>query len=173
VARGLATYVQNLDRAFEQSGTSQVPVLLETTAGQGTNLGSCFEELAAILEGSAHVHRLGVCLDTCHVFAAGYDLTTPAGYEATLERFNQLLGLERIGCIHMNDSVFPCGSKRDRHTHVGQGYIGVEGFSRIMRDARFLKVPMILETPKDQDGAMDRANLALLKQWAQGESISR
>lgn len=173
VARGLATYVQNLDRAFEQSGTSQVPVLLETTAGQGTNLGSRFEELAAILEGSAYTNRLGVCFDTCHVFAAGYDLTTPAGHEATFEKLDKLIGLDRIGCFHMNDSAFPCGSKRDRHAHVGQGYIGVEGFSRIMRDARFLKVPMILETPKDQDGAMDRANLALLKQWAQGESISR
>ncbi|GAU09703.1 deoxyribonuclease IV [Desulfoplanes formicivorans] len=168
VRKGLANYVRNLDRAFEQSQTRQVTVLVETTAGQGTNLGSRFEELTAILEGSAYTNRLGVCFDTCHVFAAGYDLTTPAGHEATFEKLDKLIGLDRIGCFHMNDSAFPCGSKRDRHAHVGQGHIGLQGFSLLMRDARFLKVPMILETPKDKAGGMDRVNLALLKEWAEG-----
>ncbi len=163
VRKGVATYVKNLDRALDESGTSRVRVLLETTAGQGTNLGSDFEELSAILDGSHHTDRLGICFDTCHVFAAGYDLASPEGYAATFDRLDELIGVERIGCFHMNDSKFPCGAKRDRHEHLGQGFIGEQGFSRIMRDERFLRVPMILETPKDEDLAMDRANLAFLR----------
>jgi deoxyribonuclease-4 len=169
VRNGLATYVKNLDQALERSETGRVNVLLETTAGQGTNLGSRFEELACILEESNHTDRLGICFDTCHVFAAGYDLATPEGYTATCDRLDALVGLDRIGCFHLNDSLFPCGAKRDRHEHIGRGYIGEKGFGLLMLDARFVKIPMILETPKDKDLAMDRVNLGLLKRLSLGD----
>jgi deoxyribonuclease-4 len=173
VRNGLTAYVEHLDLALERSGTERVRVLLETTAGQGTNLGSRFEELAFILEESRHTDRLGICFDTCHVFAGGYDLSTPKGYQATFDRLEALIGLERIGCFHLNDSMFPCGANRDRHEHIGKGYIGETGFGLLMRDERFARVPMILETPKDKDLEMDRVNLALLKRLSLGEEEPR
>ncbi|WP_462323828.1 deoxyribonuclease IV [Desulfoplanes sp.] len=168
VDAGLARYVRNLDRSIDQSGVDDVTILLETTAGQGTNLGACFEELAYILEHSGHSSGLGVCVDTCHVFAAGYDLSTPKGYRTTFDRFERLIGLDRLGCFHANDSKLPCGSRRDRHEHIGRGEIGLSGFSLLMRDERFVSIPMILETPKDKDLVMDRENLAVLKRLAEG-----
>lgn len=139
-------------------------VLLETTAGQGHTLGSTFEQLATILEGVDGSPRVGVCLDTCHVFAAGYDLRTPEAYAATMERFDELIGLERIALIHANDSKRELGSRVDRHAHIGQGHLGEAAFRHLLTDPRLLDVPVVLETPKADE--MDRVNLAALRRLA-------
>ncbi len=163
VEAGLATLVENLDRALERFGSEAVRVLLETTAGQGTTLGSRFEEIAFILSNSRFGHRLGVCFDTCHVFAAGYDLRTPEAYEATMAEFGRLIGLDRLHWFHLNDSKGRLGSHLDRHQHIGQGEIGLAGFALLVNDPRFSKHPMVLETPKGLDLEEDRRNLATLR----------
>jgi deoxyribonuclease-4 len=163
---GIKTYVETLDQAIRESEFSDVTVLLETTAGQGTNLGSSFEELAAIIEKSSYPERLGICFDTCHVFAAGYDFRTEETYRKLFEHIDSLIGLERIKFFHLNDSLNPLGSRKDRHTHIGSGEIGENAFRLIMRDERFSGVPKILETPKGKSGdglEDDLRNLALLK----------
>lgn len=165
---------QGLERiatAFRQI-LKQVPdgvqILLETTAGMGSHLGWRFEHLARIIE-LVPQHDFGVCFDTCHVFAAGYDLSTPEGYNATMEEFERLIGCERIQLFHMNDSKKPRGSRVDRHEHIGQGEIGTEGFACLMQDARFVQTPKILETPQGDEHEHDLRNLALLRQLASGE----
>lgn len=163
VPQGCANYVANLDRALEQSGVEDVTVLLETTAGQGTNLGSRFEELAYVFERSLYAYRLGICFDTCHAFAAGYDFRTARGFQNTFERLDQLIGLDRIQCFHLNDSKFVSGARKDRHEHIGEGRIGIRGFQRILQHTAFKHIPMILETPKGKDLEEDRMNLAELK----------
>jgi deoxyribonuclease-4 len=125
-----------------------VKILLEHTAGQGTNLGYRFEQLAAILDHMAWSPRVGVCLDTCHLLAAGYDLCTDEGYDATFRGFDQIVGLDRLRVFHLNDSKKPCGSRIDRHEHIGKGCLGLEPFRRLLNDARFADLPMLLETPK-------------------------
>jgi len=166
VAQGRANYTAHLDRALEQSGVEDVTVLLETTAGQGTNLGSRFEDLAYVFERSRYACRLGICFDTCHAFAAGYDFRTARGFQNTFERLDQLIGLDRIGCFHLNDSKCACGSRKDRHEHIGEGRIGTRGFQRILQNPAFKHIPMILETPKGKELEEDRMNLALLKKLA-------
>jgi deoxyribonuclease-4 len=166
VEAGIARYAANLDRAIERSRTRQGMVLLETTAGQGTNLGSTFEELAAIIEASAHPDRLGVCYDTCHTFAAGYDIRTPEAYAATFAAFDRIIGLPRLKFFHLNDTKNELGSHKDRHEHIGEGGIGVEGFRNLMRDPRFKDVPKTLETPKKEDLQDDVRNLTLLRELA-------
>jgi deoxyribonuclease-4 len=166
VEAGIARYAANLDRAIERSGTKKGMVLLETTAGQGTNLGSTFEELAAVIEASAHPDRLGVCYDTCHTFAAGYDIRTPETYAATFEAFDQIIGLDRLKFFHLNDTKNEFGSRKDRHEHIGRGGIGVEGFRNLMRDPRFTDIPKTLETPKTEDLQDDVRNLTLLRELA-------
>ena len=131
----------------------RVKVLLETTAGAGDALGGRFEDLADILARLDRPGRFGVCLDTCHVFAAGYDLRTPAAYERTMEQFDRIVGLPRLLAIHLNDSLKPLGSHRDRHAHIGRGRIGRRGFANLVNDSRLSRVPMILETPKGLDDA--------------------
>ncbi|WFS62703.1 deoxyribonuclease IV [Pseudodesulfovibrio thermohalotolerans] len=163
---GVRRYAANLDRAIELSGTKKGLVLLETTAGQGTNLGSTFEELAAVIEASAHPDRIGVCYDTCHTFAAGYDIRTPETYAATFDAFDRVIGLDRLKFFHLNDSKNGLGSRKDRHEHIGQGEIGVEGFRNLMRDPRFADVPKTLETPKAEDLQDDVRNLTLLRELA-------
>ena len=164
VEKGLARVAGNIDLALEQAGAGgTVMVLLETTAGQGSALGSSFEELAAIIGRSANPERLGVCLDTCHIFAAGYDIRTPAVYEETIARFDGAIGLERLRFFHLNDSKKELGSRVDRHEHIGQGMIGLEGFRLLLNDPRFAVHPMTLETPKGKDLAEDRENLAKLR----------
>lgn len=123
-------------------------VLLEHTAGQGTNLGHRFEHLAAILDRVGGSPRVGVCLDTCHLLAAGYDLCSEEGYEDTFRQFARIVGLDRIRVFHLNDSKKPCGSRVDRHEHIGKGWLGLEPFRRLLNDARFGGLPMLLETPK-------------------------
>jgi deoxyribonuclease-4 len=161
---GLEHLTTNLDRAFDQVKEAQtVMVLLETTAGQGTGLGASFEELAYVLEHSRYQERLGVCLDTCHVFAAGYDISSIAGYEKTLADFDKIIGLERLKFFHLNDSKKDLGSRVDRHEHIGKGKIGLAGFRLLLNDPRFANHPMVLETPKEKDLKEDIENLKLLK----------
>ena len=123
-------------------------ILLEHTAGQGTNLGHRFEHLAAIIDQLDGSPRVGVCLDTCHLLAAGYDICSEEGYVQTFREFERLVGLDRLKAFHLNDSKKPCGSRVDRHEHIGKGCLGLEPFRRIVTDPRFAGLPMLLETPK-------------------------
>lgn len=163
VEEGLEHFVDNLDRAMALSECSNVTVLLETTAGQGTNLGSRFEELAAILRASDFRHCLGICYDTCHTFAAGYDLRTREAYARTFSHFDETVGLENLKFFHLNDSRKGLGSHVDRHEHIGRGEIGLEAFRLLLNDPRFSDHPMVLETPKGKDLREDRENLAVLR----------
>jgi len=162
VEAGLARFIKNLDQALERAD-NQVTVLLETTAGQGTGLGSRFEELGAIMEGSKYPDKLGVCVDTCHIFAAGYDICSPEGYQATMDEFDTRVGIERIRFFHLNDSKKGLESRVDRHEHIGQGEIGLEAFRNLLNDPRFANHPMTLETPKGKDLQEDRDNLETLR----------
>ncbi len=142
-------------------------LLLETTAGAGKSMGGCFEQLGALLERLTPAGRFGVCLDTAHVFAAGYDLRTAKAYADTMAQFDAAIGIGRLRAIHLNDSMFPLGSKRDRHTHIGRGEIGLEGFACLVNDPRLSDIPMILETPKEEDGDdtdWDHVNAQTLRQ---------
>jgi deoxyribonuclease-4 len=164
IENGLQQMTANIDRAFVQAGDAKsVMVLLETTAGQGTGLGANFEELAHVINKSAFNERIGVCFDTCHAFAAGYDISSEAGYEKTFADFNKMVGLERLMFFHLNDSKKGLGSRVDRHEHIGKGKIGLEGFRLLMNDPRFAEHPMVLETPKEKDLKEDIANLKLLR----------
>ena len=166
VEKGLARYTARLDEAIERSGTSDVLVLLETTAGQGTNLGATFEELAAIIQGSKHPGRLGVCYDTCHTFAAGYDIRTPEAFRKTFGHFDETVGLDRLRMLHLNDAKEGLGSRKDRHEHIGEGAIGREGFRLLLSDDRLRGLPMVLETHKEKDLEEDRRNLEILLKLA-------
>lgn len=159
---GLKKIAEAFNKMFEADSDGKVIVCLETTAGQGTNLGYTFEQLAQIIDLVENKNRLGICLDTCHVFAAGYPIATEKDYKATLKSFDQILGLDRLKVIHVNDSKKDFGSKVDRHEHIGQGSIGKEPFGFFLNDRRLAKVPMILETPK-ASAAEDIANLKLLR----------
>jgi deoxyribonuclease IV len=125
-------------------------VLLEHTAGQGTALGATFEQIAYIIGRMKRHRRVGVCLDTCHLLASGYDIASPAGYEGTFRSFERLIGLDRLKLFHLNDSKRPLASRVDRHEHIGQGYVGLESFRRLVNDRRFSGLPMLLETPKTE-----------------------
>ncbi|MBI2922439.1 MAG: deoxyribonuclease IV [Planctomycetes bacterium] len=161
---GLATLSASLDRLHEECAGFRLRVLIEITAGAGTLLGSRFEELASVLARVRHADRLGVCLDTCHLFAAGYDISTRSGWQAVMQECDDRIGLDRVLAWHANDSKAPLGSHRDRHEHIGRGEIGLEAFRCLMRDPAFRDVPKILETPKEND--MDRVNLATLRKLA-------
>lgn len=160
---GLRREADALNRLFEAGVGGDTVVLLETTAGQGTTLGNRFEHLAQLFELVPHPKRLGVCVDTCHLFAAGYDLRTPETYAATVAEFDRLIGVSQIRCFHLNDSQKDLGSRVDRHSHIGQGFIGLEGFRLLVNDPRFHQLPMIIETPKGDDMAEDIENLTLLR----------
>ena len=165
VEAGLAAVARNLDQALEQAGVpaTGLKVLLETTAGMGTALGSRFAELGWLLGRSRYAHNLGVCIDTCHIFAAGYDLRDPAAYERTMDELEREVGLARVHFVHLNDSKKGLASRVDRHDHIGRGEIGDEGFRLLLNDPRFARHPMTLETPKGDDLAEDRENLARLR----------
>ncbi len=163
IEQGLKQLTENLDRAFEKATeATAVIVLLETTAGQGTGLGSSFEELAYIISHSKYSERLGVCFDTCHTFAAGYDISTKKGYSKTFSDFESIIGLDRLKFFHLNDSKKELGSRVDRHEHIGKGKIGLAGFRLLLNDPRFAAHPMVLETPKEKDLKEDVENLKLL-----------
>lgn len=162
---GLAACAENLDRALETAGAAAqgVTLLLETTAGQGTNLGADFAHFTTLLERSRRSARLGVCLDTCHVFAAGHDLRTPEALDATLAALDRAVGLERLRFVHLNDSKTPLGSRTDRHEHIGRGAIRTSGFAALMNDPRITALPLVLETDKGDDLADDARNMAVLR----------
>jgi deoxyribonuclease-4 len=170
IARAIAT-------AFAARPGQKAMVLLEHTAGQGRTLGYCFEHLAAILEHLDGSPRVGVCLDTCHLLASGYDIADAAGYEDTFEAFERLVGLDRLKVFHGNDSKKPRGSRVDRHEHIGEGCLGLEPFRRLLNDPRFAGLPMLIETEKekrsDRPGAIledrfDVKNLATLRELRDG-----
>jgi deoxyribonuclease-4 len=154
-----------LDEVHRRCAGYRVQVLLETTAGQGTTLGHRFEHLARILSEIEEPGRVGVCFDTCHVFAAGYALAPEAEYRATLRAFDRVIGLKRLRAFHVNDSQKPRGSHVDRHAHIGRGCLGLEPFRLLVNDRRFRNRPMVLETPKEGDGNrdMDAVNLQVLR----------
>ncbi|MEN8140914.1 MAG: deoxyribonuclease IV [Thermodesulfobacteriota bacterium] len=162
VEQGVERVVAAVDQVLAQAPEG-VALLLETTAGQGTGLGADFAELAAIISASRFPQRLGVCLDTCHVFAAGYDISSAAGFHDTLADFDRTVGLDRLRFIHLNDSKKPLASRVDRHDHIGAGEIGLEGFRLLMNEPRLAQIPMTLETPKGEDLAEDKVNLATLR----------
>jgi deoxyribonuclease-4 len=162
---GLARVVAALDEVHAQTPGLHVTCLLENTAGQGTCLGWRFEHLAAILDGVRHPQRLGVCIDTCHAFAAGYPLAAAQEYRATMRALDQSVGLARVKAFHLNDSKRELGSRVDRHEHIGEGRLGLEPFRRLLNDRRFRRVPMYLETPKGlRNGEpLDAINLRTLR----------
>ncbi|MEA2030511.1 MAG: deoxyribonuclease IV [candidate division Zixibacteria bacterium] len=160
---GMIRISRNINKLFDALNDNSVTLLLESTAGQGTNIGYLFEQLAQIIHLVEDKNHIGVCLDTCHIFSAGYELRNSKGYSKTIKDFDDIIGLEKLRIIHMNDSKKPFGEKKDRHEHIGQGYIGLEGFSNIVNDSRLKKIPMILETPKDKDLAEDIENLKVLR----------
>jgi deoxyribonuclease-4 len=150
-----------------------VRILLETTAGQGTSVGHRFEHLRAILDRVREPERVGVCVDTCHVFAAGYALAKAEAYAATIDALDAAVGLARVCCVHVNDSMRERGARVDRHAHIGKGKLGRAGFRNLVADGRFRHVPFILETPKGKDGRgrdFDKMNLAALRRMARGAS---
>ena len=159
----LQAAAQSLDEAFVATKHSPVKIALETTAGQGTCLGHRFEHLAAIFQFSKYPARLAVCVDTCHIFAAGYDIRTSKGYRATVCEMEQTFGCDKIAAFHLNDSKKPLGSRVDRHEHIGKGHLGLPAFRNVLRDERWQDLPMVLETPKGPDLAEDIENLRVLR----------
>ena len=169
---GLARIAEGLRRLVAETAVTapNTTICLETMAGQGTNLGAKFEHLAYLLENGGPSNRLGICFDTCHVFAAGYDIRTPAAYADTMAEFDQIVGLDHIKCFHFNDSKFGLGEQKDRHAHIGEGEIGRQGFANFLNDPRWANHPAHLETPKTEEDAdgneieMDAVNLAVLRE---------
>jgi deoxyribonuclease-4 len=147
-AEGLRLIAEALRQLLDEREAGRTMILLEHTAGQGTNLGHRFEHLAEIIARLDGSPRVGVCLDTCHLLAAGYDICTRDGYEATFAAFDRIVGIDRIRAFHLNDSKKPCASRVDRHEHIGKGCLGLEPFRWLLNDARFTEHPMLLETPK-------------------------
>ena len=163
---GLTRIVQALDEVHVRCDGCKVKILLETTAGQGKSLGWRFEQLGEILGRVKRSRRLGVCLDTCHVFAAGYPLAPQAAYEKTMAELSRCVRLSCVKVFHINDSKKPLGSRVDRHEHIGQGHLGLEPFRLLVNDPRFQEVPMIMETPKVGPNGedMDPVNLQTLRE---------
>lgn len=168
---GLALIAEALVELLRARRRGRTLVLLEHTAGQGTALGSTFEQLASIIAKMNGHKRVCACLDTCHLLASGYDLCSPEGYSATFRQFGRLVGFDRLKAFHLNDSKTPLGSHVDRHEHIGKGHLGLEPFRRIVNDPRFQDLPMLLETPKAQGKAkgaievdpLDERNLNILR----------
>ncbi len=161
---GLTRISAALNEIHTATPDYRVLTLLEITAGQGSNLGYSFEQLAEIITRVEEKDRVAICFDTCHAFAAGYEINTEAGYAETWQRFDDILGLERLKAIHLNDAKKGLGSRVDRHEHIGKGKLGLEAFRMLVNDARFQNVPMVLETPKSKDMHEDKENLAVLRE---------
>ena len=162
-AEGIKRISDNVNKLFDELENNSVCLLLETTAGQGSHLGYTFEQIAQMIDGVEDKAHVGVCMDTCHIFAAGYAISDPKDYKATMKNFDDTIGLDKLKIIHMNDSMKEFGSKKDRHEHIGKGHIGLEGFRNIVNDARLKKIPMILETHKEEDLKDDIENLKVLR----------
>ncbi len=165
---GIRRVAEALNRLHDDLPGYQVKTLLEITAGQGTTLGYRFEQLAAITERVRIPERVAYCFDTCHAFAAGYELRTPEGYAATMEEFDRILGLNRLLVFHLNDSKRDLGSRIDRHEHIGKGMIGLDGFRHLVNDPRFREHPGLLETEKSPDLHEDVENLRILRSLVSG-----
>ncbi len=164
--QALARIAEVIRRGIDTTPDSPARVLLETTSGSGSTVGGCFAEMAELLQAIDRPGRTGVCVDTCHVFVAGYDLSDRAGYERAWEEFDREIGMDRLFAFHLNDTRSTCGSHLDRHCHIGGGAIGSRAFGRLVRDPRFARCPMVLETPKTTapDGReYDRVNLEKLR----------
>ena len=161
--KGLQKIAEALRNLLSETEGHKVKILLETTAGQGTNLGYKFEHLATLLKLIDYPDRMGTCFDTCHVFAAGYDFRTEKGYEEVISQYDHMVGLNTLQAFHLNDSQNDVGSYVDRHEHIGKGYIGKEGFKHFMNDKRFKNHPGVLETPKDDAYTEDKMNLKVLR----------
>jgi len=169
-AEGIKRVVHALDLICDRTTGFPVGICLETTAGQGSSLGWRFEHLAAIREGVTQWERIAICIDTCHIFAAGYDIRHRKAYEHTMRHLDDVIGLQHLKCIHLNDSQRQLGSRVDRHAHIGRGHIGLAGFRHLLNDPRLRHVPMILETPKGNNpAAADRRNLAVLRSLVRGQ----
>ena len=170
-ADGLTLIAEALLVVLRARRRGKTMVLLENTAGQGTTLGATFEQLASIIAKTGDHRRIGVCLDTCHLLASGYDIVSPEGYAETFTQFGRLVGFDRLRAFHLNDSKKPLGSRVDRHEHIGQGCLGLEPFRRIVNDRRFRDLPMLLETAKAEGKAtgqiaidpLDQQNLDTLR----------
>lgn len=163
---GILRAARNIDEVFDRCGGQTPALLLENTAGQGTCLGGDPNDLAEIIDASRHASQLGVCLDTAHAFGAGYALHTDEGYRRCMEDIEHGPGRAAVRLFHVNDSLVPCGSRKDRHTHIGEGQLGEAAFVRLLNDPVFAMHPMVLETPKEDGHAADRRNLATLRRLA-------
>lgn len=164
IERGIRRIAEAINTVYRQQPDIRTIICLEATSGAGTIIGSTFEELRAIMDLVEDGARVGVCLDTCHIFAAGHDIRTVEGYKKVIELFDRVIGLDRLKVWHVNDSKGELGSHKDRHEHIGRGQLGREPFGFILRDHRFARMPKILETPKIEDGEeMDTVNLAVLR----------
>ena len=175
IEAGVRLVSRSLDAIHRRRAGYRTTILLETTAGQGTSIGHRFEHLAAIRGLIMEPCRVGVCLDTCHLFAAGYDFRTLQAYKAMISELESVINLSAVGCIHLNDSRRPLGSRVDRHEHIGKGKIGKRGFANFLNDPRFADVPMILETPKGKDGRgtdFDMVNLKRLRKLLQSDTTN-
>ena len=160
---GLDKIISSIDRVFRKTPKIRTRIALETTAGQGSSLGYVFEQIAHIIDNAREPERLAVCLDTAHVFAAGYDIGSEPATRRMFREFDRVVGLNRLAAIHLNDSKTARGSHVDRHEHIGKGKIGLAAFRLIMRDQRLRKIPKVLETPKGKDLREDVENLKTLR----------
>lgn len=165
---GTCRISQSINQIFNDTPGAKTRLLLETTAGQGSSIGHTFEQLASIIDGVKDKNRIGVCLDTCHIFAAGYDIRTKAAFQKTFKDFETITGMGNLYLIHLNDSKKMLGSRVDRHEHIGQGFIGIKAFSFFMNDKRFSGIPKIIETPKGKpddnpNDNWDKVNLEQLR----------
>ncbi|MEJ2494720.1 MAG: deoxyribonuclease IV [Ignavibacteriaceae bacterium] len=159
---GIKLIAESLNIAHNKTKNFKVSSMLEATAGAGTAIGYRFEQLSEIIDLVDDKERMSVCIDTAHIFAAGYDIKNPKNYKKVIKEFDDIIGLDRLKCFHMNDSKNELGSRRDRHEHIGNGFIGKEGFSNIMNDRQLKKIPKILETPKGKEMMEDIKNIKTL-----------
>ena len=165
---GLKKIADSINVLLKKADGFKLMLLLETTAGQGTHLGYRFEHLSEIIKMVDEKEKIGVCLDTCHIFAAGYDISNEYGYKKTFEDFNKIIGIDRLKAFHINDSKKGLGSRVDRHEHIGKGRIGLTAFRLLLNDSRFKNIPMIIETPKGKTMMEDKRNLSVLRMLKKG-----
>jgi deoxyribonuclease-4 len=170
---GIKLIAESLNLIHEQTKGYQVKSVIETTAGQGTSIGYKFEQIRSIIDSIEEKNRMAVCIDTCHVFAAGYDISTEIGWEKTFSEFNDIVGLDRLVAFHVNDSKRECGLHVDRHEHIGNGKISLDGFRFLMNDPRFIRIPKILETPKGADMKEDVENMKILRSLCRIKPVSK
>ncbi len=161
---GICRIAASINEIFAENPDITTRLLLETTAGQGSSLGHTFEQLESVMDKIENRDSVGICLDTCHIFAAGYDIRTAASYRKTIDNFDKIIGFQHLFLIHLNDSRKDLGSRVDRHEHIGKGFIGLKAFELFMNDKRFKDIPKIIETPKQKKGKdWDKENLERLR----------